>query len=126
MPQWQGRSKVKYTGGRLKRFSAKKKRELGRPAAETAVGGKRVRSIRTRGGSAKRRLLRDTMASVKTLEGKIVRIPIRAVLDNPANKDFARRRIITKGALIDTEHGHARVTSRPGQYGVINAVVIED
>ena len=47
------------------------------------------------------------------------------VIDNPASKDFIRRKIITKGAIIKTEIGDAKVTSRPGQDGVINAVLIE-
>ncbi len=125
MPQWQGRSKVKHTGGRLKKFRSKRKRELGRPAAETIVGEKRVRGVRAWGGIEKRRLLRDNLATVKTADGATHRAKIMDVVDNPANKDYARRRIITKGAIIKTEFGNARVTSRPGQDGVINAVVTQ-
>ncbi|HHC19323.1 MAG TPA: 30S ribosomal protein S8e, partial [Euryarchaeota archaeon] len=33
--------------------------------------------------------------------------------------------IITKGTIIETEVGLARVTSRPGQVGIINAVLIQ-
>jgi len=36
-----------------------------------------------------------------------------------------RRNIITKGAVIKTEKGPARVTSRPGQHGIINAILLE-
>ena len=36
------------------------------------------------------------------------------------------RGIITKGALIETELGKAIVTSRPGQDGVVNALLVED
>jgi small subunit ribosomal protein S8e len=32
---------------------------------------------------------------------------------------------VTKGAIIQTEIGKARVTSRPGQSGAINAVLID-
>ena len=35
------------------------------------------------------------------------------------------RNIITRGATILTEIGLARVTSKPGQDGVVNAVLIE-
>jgi small subunit ribosomal protein S8e len=33
--------------------------------------------------------------------------------------------VITKGAIIETEKGLAKVVSRPGQDGVVNAVLIE-
>ena len=52
------------------------------------------------------------------------KVEILDVLDNTANRDFVRRKIITKGAVIETELGQARVTSRPGQHGVINAVLV--
>ena len=52
------------------------------------------------------------------------KVEILDVLDNTANRDFVRRKIITKGAVIETELGQARVTSRPGQHGVINAVLL--
>jgi small subunit ribosomal protein S8e len=38
--------------------------------------------------------------------------------------DYDRRGVITKGAEIETKIGLARVTSRPGGDGVINAVLI--
>jgi len=47
------------------------------------------------------------------------------LIENKANKEFLRKRIITKGAIIETELGKAVVTSRPGQDGVINAKLIE-
>ena len=58
-------------------------------------------------------------------DGKIVKVKIKNVVDNPADKHLARRNIITKGTIIDTEKGKARVTSRPGQDGVINAVLVK-
>jgi len=47
------------------------------------------------------------------------------LLDNPADRNLARRGIVTKGAIIQTSLGKAVVTSRPGQDGVLNAVLIE-
>jgi small subunit ribosomal protein S8e len=46
-------------------------------------------------------------------------------VENPANPHYVRRNIITKGAVIKTELGNAKVTSRPGQDGVVNAALIE-
>ena len=34
--------------------------------------------------------------------------------------------IITKGSVIQTEKGKAQVTSRPGQHGVVSAVLVNE
>jgi small subunit ribosomal protein S8e len=49
---------------------------------------------------------------------------ISQVIRNPANRDYERRGVVNKGAIIQTELGVARVTSRPGQHGSVNAVQI--
>ncbi len=59
-------------------------------------------------------------ASGKSSKSKLLR-----VVRNPANVDYQRRGVITKGAIIETELGQARVTSRPGQDGVVNAILVE-
>jgi small subunit ribosomal protein S8e len=59
-----------------------------------------------------------------TSSGKTQKVKIIRVLENPANRDYERRGVITKGALIETELGRARVTSRPAQDAVINAFLI--
>ena len=43
------------------------------------------------------------------MKSKILR-----VIKNSANKDYERRGVISKGALLETEAGTARVVSRPG------------
>ncbi len=53
------------------------------------------------------------------------KVKIITVKANPSNPNFVTRNIITRGATVQTEIGLARVTSRPGQDGVINAVLIE-
>ncbi len=59
----------------------------------------------------------------KTHETK--KVAIETVRENPSNPNYVRRNIITKGSIIKTEIGDARVTSRPGQDGTVNAVLIE-
>jgi small subunit ribosomal protein S8e len=44
--------------------------------------------------------------------------------ENPASKDLNRRHVLTKGAIVDTELGKVRITSRPGQQSVLNGVLI--
>ncbi len=54
---------------------------------------------------------------------KVLRSRIVRVKSSPANRDYGRRGVITKGAIIETELGEARVTSRPSREGVVNAVL---
>jgi len=121
----QGNSKRKLTGGRLISNRGKRKYELGRDAGEPHVDVTRKKLIRTRGGNTKVRLLRCNVACVadpKTGKSKIAKIV--SVDDNAANLNYIRRNIITKGAIIKTDLGAARVTSRPGQDGVVNATLM--
>ena len=50
---------------------------------------------------------------------------LKKVIENKASRHFARMGIITKGAIIETDKGKAKVTNRPGQDGVINAVLVK-
>jgi small subunit ribosomal protein S8e len=56
---------------------------------------------------------------------RVIKSKIKTVKENPANPHYVRMNIITKGAVIETDAGLARVTSRPGQHGVVNAVLIK-
>ena len=126
MAKAQNRSKRKSTGGKYIAGRKKKQFELGREPTLTGVGEKRSRTIRALGGAIKRLLLSADQANVVDPKTKkSVKVKITAVADNPANRNYVRRNIITKGSIIETEKGKARVTSRPGQEGTINAVLIE-
>jgi len=125
MVQWHGRSNRKGSGGKYKQSRKKRKYELGRYFAETRQGETKRKLVRTRGGNRKVQLLRHNLANV-THKGKTKRVEILDVVDNPANRNLARRKIMTSSALIRTELGVAKITSRPGQSGVINAVVVEE
>lgn len=108
------------------RAHKKKKRFTGSPATDTKMGADVKKVARARGGSAKRRLITAKHANV-LVDGKNVKCEVTWVAENPASRDLTRRNIITKGAVIDvkTPEGaalKARVTSRPGQDGVLNAV----
>lgn len=120
----QGRSTRKRTGGRLKPFRNKKRYQLGREPAETTVGDPRFRIIDSRGTKTKVRALSTNVAQV-TDGAETNSATIEDVVDNPANINYVRRNIITKGAIIETDLGTARVTSRPGQNGQVNAVLVD-
>ena len=120
----QGRSTRKRTGGRLKHAANKKRHQLGREPAETTVGETRLQYIDSRGTEQKVRALSTDVAQVAA-DGEVSEAEIENVVDNPANVNYARRNIITKGAVIETSAGRARVTSRPGQTGQVNAVLLD-
>lgn len=122
--QDQGRSTRKRTGGRLKHFRNRRKSELGRLPAETQVGEPRFRTVDARGNETKTRALATNVANVSTGE-ETVTATIEDVVENAANPNYVRRNIVTKGAVIDTDAGRARVTSRPGQTGQVNAVLLD-
>ena len=123
--QYQGRSDRKRTGGRLRPHKKKRKHELGRSPAETEVDEPRIQVVDVRGNAEKRRALSTNVASVAVGE-ETVEAEIEDVVENPANPNYVRRNIVTKGAVIETSEGRARVTSRPGQTGQVNAVLLED
>ncbi|QAU13930.1 30S ribosomal protein S8e [Halorubrum sp. BOL3-1] len=120
----QGRSTRKRTGGRLKHASNKKLHQLGREPAETTVDETRLQYIDSRGTGKKVRALSTNVAQVAD-GGDVSEADIENVVDNPANVNYVRRNIVTKGAVIETSAGRARVTSRPGQTGQVNAVLID-
>jgi len=125
MSVWHGRSRRKPTGGKYKKFRKKRKYELGRFPVLTVLGERKAKHVRTRGGNFKLKLFSDMYANVvdpKT--NKVTHTKILDVKTNPANQDFSRRGVITKGAIIVTELGEAVVTSRPGQDGIINAKLL--
>ncbi len=125
MTQWHLRSNRKITGGLLKRASKKKRFQRGRDFVPTHVGTVKLRILRSRGGNKKFMLLSSNVANVFA-GGKAQKTKITSVLENKADNQFVRRNIITKGAVIQTELGKARVTSRPGQDGIVNAILIEE
>ena len=121
----QGRSKRKRTGGRLRPSHKKKRYQLGREPTETTVGEPRFRVVDSRGNKQKVRALSTNVAQVAD-GGDVAEAEIENVVDNPSNVNYVRRNIITKGAIIETSEGRARVTSRPGQDGQVNAVLVDD
>ena len=127
MARSQARSRRKYTGKKYKHFRKKRKRELERPPIFTIIGEEKKKKQRVMGGNFKLKLFSSSYINVtnpstnKTQKVKIIRFE-----SNQASKDLNRRHILTKGAIVETEIGKARITSRPGQHGVLNGVLIEE
>jgi small subunit ribosomal protein S8e len=123
--KFQGRSTTKRTGGRRRRTRKKRKHELGQSPTETRVGEPRLKTVDAQGGTHKVRAITTNVATVATEDGT-VRAEVENVAENDANPNYVRRNIVTKGAIVETTEGRARVTSRPGQDGQINAVLVEE
>jgi len=128
MSVWHGDShKRKPSGGRKRGCRKKRKFEQGLFPAETILGETKRKVGRKKGGNLKVKVLRDKYACVTDPKsGKTEKVGVKRVIRNPANVDYDRRGVITKGAIIETPKGLARVTSRPGQTGVINAILISE
>lgn len=128
MALWQGKSQRKNTGGRY-RFSRKKRSfEIANERQICILGPSRKKELRTRGGGQKFKLLGDDYINVvEKGSNKPVRLKMATVLSNPSNPNYVRRNILTKGAIVQLEDKRkARITSRPGQHGCINGVIVED
>jgi small subunit ribosomal protein S8e len=103
----------------------KRRAEIGLAPADTHIGEARSRIIRTYGGNDKVRALRANFANVTNpANGETKKVKIEKVEANVANPNYVRRNLLTKGAVIKTEIGKARITSRPGQDGIINALLL--
>ena len=99
---------------------------MGNEFVELRIGPTKPVAIRTGGGGQKMRLLSAETANViDPKSSQVKRVKIITVVENPADLHFVRRNVLTKGAIINTELGRARVTSRPGQTGSVDAVLIE-
>lgn len=127
MALWHLRSKKKPTGGRLQKVRKKRRNDRGSLPIETKIGKRQVAKKRVEGGSVKLKLSSVELINVADPKtGKVKRVKVVSVKENKANPHYIRRNIVTKGAVVETEAGLARVTSRPGQQGIANAVLLEE
>lgn len=89
------------------------------------MGEPRLKVVDRRGTGRKVRAL-ATNEAIVSVGGETRAATIENVLENAANPNYVRRNIITKGAVIETSEGPARVTSRPGQSGQVCAVLLDE
>ena len=116
----------KMTGGRKVANRGRRKFEIDRYPNEAVAGTTDIVVRRVRGANVKAAFKTAEFANVVDSEAKkVIKSKILKVSKNTANRDYERRGVISKGAAIETEAGSAIVTSRPGQNGVVNAVLIK-
>ena len=125
MALWQGKSRRKPTGGRRVPSASKRKFEIGREKQYTKLGAESLKQYRGAGGNVKVGMLAAEFANVVDKKTNTVKkVKIINVKANPADPNYIQRNILNKGATIETEIGDAVVTSRPGQDGAVNAVLL--
>ena len=116
----------KVSGGRKVALRGRRKFEIDRYPNEATLGPLDIVSRKVRGRNIKTAFKAVDFANItdpasnKTIKAKIIRVS-----KNNANKDYERRGVISKGAVLETEGGLARVLSRPGQHGTVNAIAIK-
>ncbi len=125
MSKWKTKQQGKKpTGGKYWPYRKKRLSELGSDPTLTRVGKLVQRKKRTRGGSELTQLITVSTANL-LIDGKFKKSKIKFVRENPANRHFVRMNVITKGAVIETEDGLAKVTSRPSRDGLVNAILVK-
>ena len=123
----QFRSKRKSTGGLYKRIRKKKKRDFGSDFIPIKLGEKSKKIIRGLAGIKKQRLLQVNSVNVANPKtGKSQTTKILEVLEHLDNPHYTRSSVITKGCVVKTELGRVKITSRPGQHGIVNGIIVEE
>ena len=127
MVKWHLRSRRGPTGKMLRRMRKKRKMDRGNEFIQTKIGERRVKINRARGGNIKLNVLAMNEINVADPKTKRVRkAKIITVEKNQANPHFVRMNVITRGAIVKTDIGSVRVTSKPGRDGVINGVLLDE
>ena len=115
----------KITGGMRHPLKTRQKFDIDRYPNEALMGEQETATRKTRGNNRKTALKTVSHVNLVLPDTKIKRTKIIRVLENQTNNDYQRRGVITKGAILETEDGKCRVVSRPGQNGIINAILVK-
>jgi len=95
------RHKRRLTGGRRNIHQKKRKYEMGRVAANTKLGGKRIHEVRTRGGNTKLRALRlETGTFSWSSENCSRKSRILDVVYNASNNELVRTKTLVKNCIV--------------------------
>ena len=121
----EGLKTSKITGGIRHPLKTRQKFQIDRYPNEALMGEQETATRKTRGNNRKTALKTVNHVNLVLPNAKIKRSKIVRVLENQTNNDYQRRGVITKGAILETEDCKCKVVSRPGQNGVINAILVE-
>jgi len=122
---WQGRSRRKPTGGRLRLNRKKRRFEIGRELQFPIIDEPSLKLYRVRGAARKVRILSDNQVNVYDPATKVTKMAkATTVTQNDANPNYVQRNILSKGCVVQTELGLVKILSRPGQHGVLNGILL--
>ena len=124
MGQWHGISRRKSSGGRRVSSRGKRSTEISSEKQFALIGEPKRKIYRKTGGNTLVRVLSDNRCTINGKDGKSTIANITNVIQNDANSNYIRRNILTKGAVVETDKGQVKITSRPGHDGVLNGVVL--
>ena len=116
----------KITGGRRHPLRTRRKYETDRYPNEAINGAQVTITRQVRGKNSKTALKTIDFVNLATGDAKVKKSKILKVLENATNNDYKRRGIITKGAILETQEGKCRVVSKPGQTGIVNAILLKE
>src|SRR3989338_11484350 len=106
------RGKQSPSGSRYVQARKHRLLQMGSKPTHTKLGeNQRVASKRKFGIIKVRQTSGNTINLSDPKTKKTITATIKLVTGNPANRHFVRRNIITKGTILDTDKGKARVTS---------------
>jgi small subunit ribosomal protein S8e len=114
----------KISGGKYVQRRKKKSYEIAGQRRVIKLGEDKRKTKKTRGGNKKTYLLRAKTINLR-IKGKIQKTEIKNVIETPSNRFLARQNILTKGTIVETNLGKAKITNRPTQEGMINGILIE-
>ncbi|KAI8910788.1 ribosomal protein S8e/ribosomal biogenesis NSA2 [Gorgonomyces haynaldii] len=98
------RHKRSHTGAKRAQYRKKRKFELGRQAANTKIGEKRIHVVRVRGGNLKYRALRLEAGNFSWASQAITRkARIIRVVYNASNNELVRTNTLVKGAVVEID-----------------------
>jgi small subunit ribosomal protein S8e len=125
---WHDRlTKRKKTGGKKRAYRTKRVYEQGRQPVETLFGEVNRKKVKGISRISKIKLVKADYVNVSNPDmGTTERLKILDIVRNPANADYNRRGVITKGTIVRTEKGLAKIVSRPGQEGSLSAIIYDE
>merc|ERR1712002_1159963 len=99
--RWHKRRK---TGGRCPPIRKKRKFELGRPPANTKIGGKRIHLVRCMGGNIKKHALRLDSGNLSWgSEHTTRKTRIIDTVYNASNNELVRTKTLVKNAIVSVD-----------------------
>ncbi len=114
----------KKTGGKYQPQRKKKLYERAGQRIITKLGDDKRKSERAAGGNRKVFMLKAKSINL-VVNGKSTKAEIKNVVETPSNRFLARQNVLTKGTIVETDKGRAKITNRPTQEGVVNGILLK-